>query len=63
MLQVESYLDAHNGLLSSTALYSVYIGGNDYIDTLAGAGNATVEDVLLLTEAALDLLYDAGARL
>ena len=41
----------------------VYTGGNDYIDTLAGLGSATIQAVQGNTTEALEVLYDAGARM
>lgn len=57
------YIDANNDTLSNNTLYVIYIGGNDYIDTLAGLGDATVQTVLNYTTDAMEVLYDAGARM
>ena len=62
-MQAEKFIDANNDTLSNTTLYIVYIGGNDYLDTLAGLGNATIQAVLNYTIDAMQMLYDAGARL
>lgn len=62
ILQVANYLDTTNGTASPEDLYLVFIGANDYLDTLAGEANATVEEVLTATAEAMDLLYQAGAR-
>lgn len=57
------YLDNVNGTASSDAIYFVFVGSNDYFAILSGTSNATVEDVLAATSEALDMLYQAGARL
>ena len=62
LLQVANYLSTTNGTASPDALYIVFIGANDYLDTLAGEQNATVEEVLTATAEAMDTLYQAGAR-
>lgn len=62
-VQAETYIDSNNDTLSNNTLYVVYIGGNDYIGTLAGLGDATVQTVLNYTTDAMDILYDAGARM
>ena len=62
-MQAETYIDANNETLSNNTLYAIYIGGNDYIDTLAGLGDATVQSVLNYTTDAMEVLYDAGARM
>ena len=62
-MQAELYIDASNDTLSNSTLYTIYIGGNDYIDTLAGLGDATVQSVLNYTIDAMEVLYDAGARM
>jgi len=59
---VATYLSTTNGTASPDALYIIFIGANDYLDTLAGEQNATVEEVLAATAEAMDLLYQAGAR-
>ena len=60
-LQVIEYLDAVNGTASPDAIYFLFIGANDYLANLRGA-NATVEEVLEATAEAMDMLYQAGAR-
>ncbi len=60
-MQAEMFVDMNKGTVSSSTLFAIYIGGNDYIDTL-GKGNGTVQEVLMYTEAAMDMLYEAGAR-
>lgn len=62
-MQAELYIVASNDTLSNSTLYTIYIGGNDYIDTLAGLGDATVQSVLNYTIDAMEVLYDAGARM
>lgn len=62
-LQVVEYLDDVNGTASSDAIYFLFVGSNDYFPILSGTSNATVEDVLEATAEALDMLYQAGARL
>ena len=62
VVQVQSYLTATDGDLSNQTLYLVFIGANDYLNTLAGEANATVEEVLEATAEAMDTLYQAGAR-
>lgn len=62
-VQAELYIDASNDTLSNSTLYTIYIGGNDYVDTLAGLGDATVQSVLNYTIEAMEVLYDAGARM
>lgn len=57
------YIDTSNDTLSNNTLYVIYIGGNDYVDTLAGLGDATVQTVLNYTTEAMEVLYDAGARM
>lgn len=57
------YIDTNNDTLSNTTLYVIYIGGNDYIYTLAGVGDATVQSVLNYTTEAMEMLYEAGARM
>ena len=61
-MQVAQHLDITGGSLSNQTLYLLFIGANDYLNTLAGAENATVEEVLEATAEALDSLYQAGAR-
>ena len=61
-VQAEAYIASQNGTIPSDALYIVYIGANDYLYTIAGPGNATVEEVLMYTGEAMDMLYTAGAR-
>lgn len=61
-MQAEEYIASQNGTIPSDALYILYIGANDYLDTIAGQGNATVEEVLMYTGEAMDVLYTAGAR-
>ncbi|KAL3160072.1 hypothetical protein ABBQ38_009787 [Trebouxia sp. C0009 RCD-2024] len=61
--QVVEYLDDVNGTASSDAIYFLFVGSNDYFPILSGTSNATVEDVLEATAEALDMLYQAGARL
>lgn len=60
-LQVLEHLDMVNGTASPDAIYLLFIGGNDYLAVLRGA-NATVEEVLEATAEAMDMLYQAGAR-
>ena len=57
------YIDANNDTLCNSTLFAIYIGGNDYINTLAGLGDATVHSVLNYTIDAMEALYDAGARM
>ena len=61
MLQVVEYLDTVNGTAPPDAIYFLFIGANDYFAILRGA-NATVEEVLEATAEAMDMLYQAGAR-
>lgn len=61
-LQAEAYIASQNGTVPSDALYIVYIGANDYLHTIAGVANATIEEVLMYTGEAMDMLYTAGAR-
>ena len=61
-LQVVEYLDAVNGTASPDAIYLLFIGANDYLAILSGTSNATVEEVLEATAEAIDMLYQAGAR-
>ena len=56
------YLEANNGTASPDAIYILFIGANDYLNTLGGLANATAEEVLEATAEALDMLYQAGAR-
>lgn len=51
-----------NGTASPNAIYILLIGSNDYVAVLRGTANATVEDVLEATAEAMDILYQAGAR-
>lgn len=62
-MQAETYIDANNDTLSNNTLYMVYIGGNDYLAALAGLGVAPVQSVLNYTTNAMEVLYDAGARM
>lgn len=62
-MQAETYIDANNDTLSDSTLYVVYIGGNDYLATLAGLGDAPIQAVLNYTIDAMESLYDAGARM
>ena len=57
------YIDGLNDTLSNTTLYAIYVGGNDYLYTLAGVGEATVQTVLNYTTEAMEMLYNAGARM
>ena len=61
-LQVAEYLDAVNGTASPDAIYFLLIGANDYFAVLSGTANATVEEVVEATAEAMDMLYQAGAR-
>ena len=61
-VQVAEYLQANNGTASPDTIYFLFIGANDYLDTLSGVANATAEEVLEATAEALDMLYQAGAR-
>ena len=61
-MQVAEYLQANNGTASPDTIYFLFIGANDYLDTLSGVANATAEEVLEATAEALDMLYQAGAR-
>ena len=62
LLQVATYLSTVNGTASNETLYLIFIGANDYLDTLSGEQNATVEEVVAATAEAMDMLYQAGAR-
>lgn len=63
-MQAQMYITSRNGTVPSDALYVVHIGANDYLSTVNSGSNHTdtVEQVLDYTAAAMDLLYDAGAR-
>ena len=61
-LQAEAYIASQNGTVPSDALYIVYIGANDYLHTIEQVANATIEEVLMYTGEAMDMLYAAGAR-
>lgn len=63
-VQAASYIDTQKGSIPSDALYIVHIGANDYLDAINHDCNrtASVEGVLKHTAAAMELLYDAGAR-
>ena len=61
-LQVTEYLQANNGTASPDTIYFLYIGANDYLNTLGGLANATAEAVLEAIAEAMDTLYQAGAR-
>lgn len=60
--QAENYVNIHNGTSSNDTLYIIFIGGNDYLGLSSGQGTADVQSVLMYTVAAMDLLYQAGAR-
>lgn len=62
-MQAETYINANNNTLSNNTLYVIYIGGNDYLAALAGLGDAPVQSVLNYTADAMEVLYDAGARM
>ncbi len=62
-LQAENYVEIHNGTSSNDTLYIIFIGGNDYLGLLSGQGTADVQSVLMYTVAAMDVLYQAGARM
>lgn len=61
-LQVAEYLDEVNGTASPDAIYFLFVGSNDYFPILTGMSNATMVDVLEAIAEALDMLYQAGAR-
>jgi len=68
-LQVSNYLSLAGGTASSTALYSLWSGGNDVIYHVEGGGANTAAAINTLTDtmatdlnAALTTLYNAGAR-
>lgn len=61
-LQVVEYLDEVNGTASPDAIYFLFVGSNDYFPILTGMSNATVVDVVEAIAEALDMLYQAGAR-
>ena len=63
-VQARTYLDVQRGSIPSDALYIIHIGANDYLDTINHDYNrtASIEGVLNHTAAAMELLYDAGAR-
>ena len=63
VLQAEMYINAHHGTVDSDRLYIILIGGNDYLGLLAGKGTADVQSVLSHTAAAMNVLYQAGARM
>ena len=62
--QAETYIRSQGGTIPSDALYIVYIGANDYLPTINSDRNHqdTVEQVLGHTAEAMELLYEAGAR-
>ncbi|DBA82794.1 TPA: hypothetical protein ACH3X1_007020 [Trebouxia sp. C0004] len=60
--QAEAYIASQNGTVPTDALYIVFIGANDYLHTIEQGANATVEEVLMYTGEAMDMLYVAGAR-
>jgi len=62
-LQAENYVEIHNGTSSNDTLYIIFIGGDDYLGLLSGQGTADVQSVLMYTVAAMDVLYQAGARM
>ena len=61
-MQAQTYIKTQKGRVPADALYIVYIGANDYLTTIGGRNNATVEGVLEYTGRAMDVLYKAGAR-
>lgn len=61
-VQAHTYIKSQKGRVPADALYIVYIGANDYLTTISGHNNATVEAVLDYTGRAMDVLYKAGAR-
>jgi len=56
-------VEIHNGTSSNDTLYIIFIGGDDYLGLLSGQGTADVQSVLMYTVAAMDVLYQAGARM
>lgn len=62
IVQVAEYLDEVNGTASPNAIYFLFVGSNDYFPILTGMSNATIVDVLEATAEAVDMLYQAGAR-
>ena len=61
-VQAASYLNLHAGVASPSNTYIIFIGANDYLNTVNMTATATVSGVVQAINQTMTNLYNAGAR-
>lgn len=62
VLQAASYLYNHHGYANPANTYIIFIGANDYLNTVNMTANATVDAVVQAINQTMTNLYNGGAR-
>lgn len=60
--QAQTYLYTHHGYANPANTYIIFIGGNDYLNTVNMTANATVSGVVQAINQTMTNLYNGGAR-
>ena len=61
-LQAATYLYNHHGVANPSNTYIIFIGANDYLNTVNMTANATVAGVVQAINQTMTNLYNGGAR-
>ena len=62
-LQVQTYLYKHAGVANPDNTYIIFIGANDYLNTVNMTANATVTGVVQAINQTMTNLYNGGASI
>lgn len=62
MLQATTYLSQHAGVANPANTYIIFIGANDYLNTVNMTATATVANVVQAINQTMTNLYNGGAR-
>ncbi len=61
-VQVQTYLYQHHGVANPANTYIIFIGANDYLNTVNMTASATVSGVVQAINQTMVNLYNGGAR-
>jgi len=61
-VQVQTYLYKHSGVANPANTYIIFIGANDYLNTVNMTASATVSGVVQAINQTMVNLYNGGAR-